>query len=335
MPQTQVAKGRAFTYLDNLGRIGVSGTTFWHPVGLGRGQDDALYVLNWGNEFSSSTRITKCTLTTQEFIRDIGTTGDGDGEFLWPGGLAVDSQENLYVTDQAASKVVMFTKDGDFLGKWGVKGCGEGQFHMPTGIALDPDGNLWVVDSRNHRVQRYTRDGQFLGQFGQGGSCEGCFDQPWGVAVDSEGSVYVADWGNNRVQKLSPEGEHLATFGQSAHREANVDHPSAVAVDADGDVYVADWGNERVVVYEPDGTFLASIIGDAINLSRWAQDAVDANPDLKKARDRVDLEPEWRLRRPAALHVGADYKILIGEAQHMRVQVYEKEPNFQEAQFNL
>ena len=34
MPQTQVAMGRAFTYLDNLGRIGVSATTFWHPVGL-------------------------------------------------------------------------------------------------------------------------------------------------------------------------------------------------------------------------------------------------------------------------------------------------------------
>ena len=35
MPQTQIAMGRAFTYLDNLGRIGNSSTTFWHPVGLG------------------------------------------------------------------------------------------------------------------------------------------------------------------------------------------------------------------------------------------------------------------------------------------------------------
>ena len=136
-------------------------------------------------------------------------------------------------------------------------------------------------------------------------------------------------------RSFSPDGEYLMTFGRSYHEEANVSKPSAVFVDRDGDVYIADWGNENVKIYEPDGTFLATIIGDATNLSRWAQDAVDANPDLKKARDRVDLEPEWRLRRPAALHVGDDYKILIGESQHMRVQVYEKEPNFIEAQFNL
>ena len=98
MPQTQVAMGRAFTYLDNLGRIGVSATTFWHPVGLGRGADDVMYVANWGHEFGPGTRITKCTISTQEFLLDIGSAGSGDGEFLWPGGLAVDDQENLYVT---------------------------------------------------------------------------------------------------------------------------------------------------------------------------------------------------------------------------------------------
>ena len=169
MPQTQIAMGRAFTYLDNLGRIGTSSTTFWHPVGLGRGADDVMYVANWGHEFGAGTRITKCTLATQEFLLDIGSPGSGDGEFLWPGGLAVDDQENLYVTDQAISKVVIFTKDGEFVGKWGSLGSGDGQFNKPTGIALDPDQNFVVVDSQNNRIQRYTRDGQFLGQFGEGG----------------------------------------------------------------------------------------------------------------------------------------------------------------------
>ena len=335
MPQTQIAMGRAFTYLDNLGRIGTSSTTFWHPVGLGRGADDVMYVANWGHEFGAGTRITKCTLATQEFLLDIGSPGSGDGEFLWPGGLAVDDQENLYVTDQAISKVVIFTKDGEFVGKWGNLGSGDGQFNKPTGIALDPDQNFVVVDSQNNRIQRYTRDGQFLGQFGEGGSGDGQLDRPWGTHVDADGNVYVADWGNDRVQKFSPDGDYLATIGRSDHEISNVSRPSAVFVDRDGDIYVADWGNERVIIYEPDGTYLATIIGDATNLSHWAQDAVDANPDLKKARDRVNLEPEWRLRRPAALHVGDDYKILIGESQHMRVQVYEKEPNYAEAQFNL
>ena len=118
-----------------------------------------MYVANWGHEFGPGTRITKCTLSTQEFLLDIGSAGSGDGEFLWPGGLAIDGQENLYVTDQAISKIVVFTKDGEFVGKWGSLGSGDGQFKRPSGIALDPDGNLVIVDSGNNRVQRYTCDG--------------------------------------------------------------------------------------------------------------------------------------------------------------------------------
>jgi sugar lactone lactonase YvrE len=335
MPLTQIAAGRAFSYVDNLGKIGNSMTTFWHPSGIGRGADDVLYVANWGHEFGPCARITKCKLTTQEWIQDIGSAGSGDGEFLWPGGLVVDSKENLYVTDQTDCKVVAFTKDGDFIGKWGVKGSEPGQFYSPSGIALDKDENLVIVDTRNNRVQRYTRDGKFLGQVGEEGSGPGQFDRPWGTGLDQEGNIYVADWGNNRVQKLSPDGKYIATFGGPGDEKENLDHPSAVVVDKDGDVYVADWGNERVIIYEPDGTYLSTVIGDATNLSKWAQDAVDANPDLQKARDRVNLEPEWRLRRPSALHVGDDYKIIIAEAQSMRVQVYEKDPNYFEAQFTL
>jgi len=335
MPLTQLAAGRAFTYVDNLGRIGQSSTTFWHPVGLGRGEGDVMYVLNWGNEFTPCARITKVFLTTQEWIADIGEAGSGKGQFLWPGGLAVDSEENLFVTDQANSKVITFSKDGDHLGEWGIRGSGPGQFYMPTGIALDQNENLVIVDSRNNRIQKYTRDGQPLGQFGQGGSGEEQFDLPWGVALDPEDNIYVSDWGNSRVQKLSYEGQHLETIGSPGKGKGELDHPSAVFVDQDGDVYVADWGNERVIIYESDGTYLATIIGDATNLSRWGEDMVTANPDLQKARARVNLEPEWRLRRPAAIHVGNDYKILIGEAQHMRVQVYQKDPAYQDGQFNL
>ena len=138
MPQTQIAMGRAFTYLDNLGRIGTSSTTLWHPVGLGRGADDVMYVANWGHEFGAGTRITKCTITTQEFLLDIGSPGSGDSQFLWPGGLAVDDQENLYVTDQAISKVVIFTKDGEFVGKWGNLGSGDGQFDKPPASPSTP-----------------------------------------------------------------------------------------------------------------------------------------------------------------------------------------------------
>ena len=335
MPVTQIATGRAFTYVDNIGQIGASGPTLRHPVGLARGANDILYVANWGTESQPNARITKCVLSTQEWIADIGRPGSGDGEFLWPGGLIADSNENLYLTDQAASKIVSFDKDGNFLAKWGTPGSDQGQLFRPSGLAFDSDENIFISDTRNHRVQKFTKDGTFLSSFGSKGSAEDQFNMPWGIALDKDDNLYVADWGNSRVQKLSPEGSFLQTFGSPGHHKGELDHPSAVAVDKDDDVYIADWANNRVIVFEPDGTFIATLIGDATNLSEWAKSKVAANPDLAKARARADLEPEWRLWHPAALHVGDDYKILIAEAQHMRVQIYQKDPNYFEAQFTL
>ena len=335
MPITQIATGRAFSYMNNIGQIGTSATSLRHPVGLARGANDVLYVANWGTESQGGARITKCVMSTQEWLADIGRPGSGDGEFLWPGGLVTDSDENLYLTDQADSKVVIFDMEGRFIRKWGEEGSEPGQMLRPSGIAFDSQENLLISDTRNHRIQKFTKDGQFLGSFGSQGSSEGEFDLPWGIDVDADNNVYVADWGNSRVQKLLPSGEHLQSFGEADQDQVELNHPSDVSVDKDGDVFVADWANNRVVIYQPDGTFLVKLIGDATNLSEWAKLKVAANPDLAKARARADLEPEWRLWHPAAILVDDEYNIMIAEAQHMRVQIYQKDPDYFEAQFTL
>ena len=335
MPVTQIATGRAFSYRDNIGQIGTSATSLRHPVGLARGANDVLYVANWGTESQGGARITKCVMGTQEWLADIGQHGSGDGEFLWPGGLVVDSDENLYLTDQSENKIVIFDKEGGFIGKWGKEGSEPGQMMRPSGIVFDSEENLLISDTRNHRVQKFTKDGQFLNAFGSQGSGPGEFDLPWGLAVDGDGNIYVADWGNSRVQKLSVSGLHLQSFGEAGQDQVELNHPSDVSVDKDGDVFVADWANNRVVIYQSDGTFLVNLVGDATNLSKWAQAKVAANPDLAKARARADLEPEWRLWHPQAILVDDEYNIIIAEAQHMRVQIYQKDPDYFEAQFTL
>ena len=37
------------------------------------------------------------------------------GEMIWPAGIALDSQENVYVTDEWLNRVSVFDKDGNFL----------------------------------------------------------------------------------------------------------------------------------------------------------------------------------------------------------------------------
>ena len=335
MPSTHIASGRAFTYATNIGKISRSEIGFRHPVGLTRGKDDTLYIANWGDEASPNARITKCSISSQDWIADIGAPGNGLGQFLWPGGLASDATDRLYVTDQADHKVVIFESDGQFVGKWGLFGNGDGEFNSPAGIALDSNENVLIVDSKNHRIQRYTKDGKYLQGFGQFGSKIGSLNTPWGIGLDTKDNIYVADWRNNRVQKFSPQGDLLLSIAHAATSADPLNHPADVTIDPEGDIYIADWGNHRVAVYEPDGTFLLTLQGDASDLSAWAKAAVAANPDLAKARDRVNLEPEWRFWHPVSINIGPDYKILIAEAQHMRIQVYQKDLEYTEAQFTL
>jgi len=329
MAVTQIAAGRAFNYKDCWGAVGVSKNRFIQPIDVAKGAGDVLYVANWGIDFQPSTRITKITLGHQ-WIADIGSTGNGDGQYLWPGGLALDRDENIYVSDQSINKIVMFDKDGVFLGKWGEAGNADGQLNRPSGLAFDKDDNLYISDTRNNRIQQFSKDGKFISVWGEKGSGEGQLNMPWGITVDKNGDVYVADWGNDRIQKFSADGKYLATFGKD-----ELNRPSDVAVDKDGDVYVADWGNNKVQVYEPNGTYLVTLIGDAVELAPWAKKVVEANPALIKARQRANLEPEWRLHTPTTVTVDQDYRIIIGETHHHRLQIYQKDSQYEDSQFNL
>ncbi len=53
------------------------------------------------------------------FVTKWGTKGTKDGEFMLPIDVAVDRNDNVYVTDFSYSRVQKFTENGSFLMKWG------------------------------------------------------------------------------------------------------------------------------------------------------------------------------------------------------------------------
>ena len=330
---TTIAAGRVFDFSHCIGMYSTSGVGFLVPQDFALGAGDTFYVLNRGVD-ELTLRISKCQLN-HEFIADIGRYGTGDGQFVWPTSLALDAAGNIYVADENLHRITVLDADSQFLHKWGVPGRELGQLQGPSGLAFDREDNLLVVDSLNNRVQRFTKDGQFIAAWGNYGSGPGQFNKPWGICLDRQGAVYVADWKNDRAQKFSPQGEFLAQFGRTAEGVGALRRPTGVAVDSDGDVYVADWGNHQVKIYEPDGKFIAALVGDAEQPSPWAQDYIDANPDVAKARRRTNMEVEWRFNRPIAVKVDAQDRLFVAEAVRHRIQIYTKERNYAEAALNL
>ena len=326
-------------YSKTIGRGEQFGPGFNYPIHVARGKEGIMYVLCRGSEFRpEGVRVTVCT-TDEEYVSTFarGITFQGphefsqdDGSLVWPTCIALDSQENLFISDEWLNRISSFSKDGDYLGKWEEKtGSGDGELDRPSGMAFDADDNLYIVDSNNHRVQKFTKDGKFLAKFGSYGSGDGEFNMPWGITIDSHGDIFIADWRNDRIQKFSPDGTFLMKFGSSGSGEGQFDRPTGVAVDRDGVIYVADWLNNRLQIFDQDGTFVGLKTGEA-GISKWGQDKLDANVEMWGERDRAQgLEREKDFWGPTGVTVDDEGNIFVPESARNRIQVYKSQsPTF-------
>ena len=330
---TTVAAGRVFDYSHCIGMYSQSGQGFWTPQDFVLGKDGRVYVLSRGVE-QLGQRVSKINLDS-EFQGQFGSFGGEEGRFIWPRSIDVDQDGRVYVSDEYTNRISVFDAEGAFRYHWGRYGDDDGLLSGPSGIAFDSNNNLWVVDSLNHRVQCFRQQGPFISKFGTQGSGDGELEMPWGLCIDNNQDIYVADWGNNRVQKFSPDGKLLVVFEGTSDGVGSLKGPSGVAVDSEGDVYVTDWGNHRVQIYDASGRFITTLVGDAQEPSPWTQTYIDANPEIIKARRRANMEPEWRFRRPVAVNVDANYRIIVLESARHRIQVYNKLKDYEEHSLNL
>ncbi len=337
----------SISYSHTVGSLSNQGRGFQNPVDVALDSRGVMYVINRaGPEMTLRLpykRVSMCTVD-QEYLGEFGTGGTAPGEFWWPSSLAFDSQDRLYIADEALNRITVFSNQGDLLNTWRQAGSGPGQLNRPSGIVIDTQDQLWLSDSGNHRVQKMTADGQPLAAWGERGSGPGQFEAPWGLALDLQGQVYVSDWGNDRIQKFDPAGNFLDEFprnGAVQPKSDRIRRPAGLAVDTEGNIYVADWGNERVRVLTPEGELLATLRGESVT-PQWANDYFLANPEEGALRLEADLEPpmptdmdppESRDREesanveklfwgPTSVKLDGKGNILIVDSCRHRIQVY-------------
>ena len=128
-------------------------------------------------------------------------------------GLRVDSEDNVWITDNGNHQVMKFTKEGELLLTLGIRGeSGEDDkhFYRPADIAFAPDGSIYVADGYgNARVVKFSKEGKYTHAWGRHGTSESEFNIVHSVAVDSKGTVYVSDRENNRIQIFDADGKFL------------------------------------------------------------------------------------------------------------------------------
>lgn len=207
-----------------------------------------------------------------------------------PAGVAVDAQENIYISDQLNNRVRKVTPDGYIQTIAGTGETGYGgdngpavaaKLAHPMGIAVDANGNVYVADRENNRIRKISVDGTIRtvvgsGRQGQSGNAPALsinLDFPHGVAMDAMGTLYVADTGNNRVRRLDSDGIVRTVAGTGEQDfvgdegpavQAGLGRPDSLATDAQGNIYIADRANWLIRKITRDG-IIHTIAGVAGN----------------------------------------------------------------------
>ena len=194
------------------------------PRGIAVDAVGNIYLADYGNS-----RVRK--IDTQGNINTIGGNGkalfSGDGGQATAAGMnptdvAVDTQGNVLVVDQANHRIRKIAPSGIITtvagsGIPGYMGDGgsatEAQLTAPSGIAVDQAGNLYVADNGNSVVRLVTPgglietiagNGKKTPSSGDGGLAVAAAMDPVRIALDKAGNVYVTDSSNDRVRVLTP-----------------------------------------------------------------------------------------------------------------------------------
>ena len=324
-------------YLTNVGfAADFGGRGFQLPTSMAIRSDGTIFVASRGKPSTKGSNGIQIVTKDHEFLGQIATNDSALGGMIWPTDIVLDSDENIYLSDEKLHRITKFDRDGNPVSYWGEKGSQPGQFNQPSGLLVQGEA-LLVVDSRNNRIQKYTLDGQFIEQWGSQGLGNGEFDLPWGICDDSNGYIYVSDWRNDRIQKFTSEGVFVAVIGHSGSGDGQLNRPAGVAVDEEGNIYVADWGNQRLQVLDSDGNFLDSQRG-AAELNPWAVEYLASQDDEREARatyqsvyvadtddpSEVSARMEASLWDPCSVRLDDDGRVYVLETGRHRFQIFQR-----------
>ncbi|MBE0434157.1 hypothetical protein IBX73_11945, partial [candidate division WOR-3 bacterium] len=184
-----------------------------------------------------------------------------------PFGVAIDSENNLYVTDFDSSRIHVFSPDDSLIVTFGIPGQAYGEIRQPAGIAvidtraadnLHNDDFVVVIDDHGRRLSKFTRRGRFLGsvQHTDLGLADAGFLY---AAVDAYGSIYVTDEPGNQIHKFDRNLNYIISVGRAGTGPGEFLSPRGITIwRRYGQVFVAEKHGGQYLWLAVDGFVVGS-----------------------------------------------------------------------------
>ena len=196
-------------------------------------------------------------------IKDVGTvmkfdeTGKlvkafGNGLLVFPHGMHVDKQGNVWVTDGQ--------DNAPRPARGAAPAAGAAAAPRPAPVPGPGAGA-----TKGHQVFKFSPDGKLLLTIGKpGGSVapgECCF-QPNDVITSPDGKfIFIAEGHSSsagwtaKMMKFDATGKMVKEWGKWGNGDGDFDQPHALAFDSKGLLYVGDRNNNRIQVFDQEGNF--------------------------------------------------------------------------------
>jgi len=203
-----------------------------------------------------------------------GTAGVGgpavNAELSSPGGIAIDSADNLYIADGSNNRVVrvdaatgiLTLVAGNGAAVYGGDGgpAAQASIYEPGGLALDAAGNLFIVEFPSHRIRRVDSQTGIITTFagngtaafsGDGGpAANASLKYPTDLAFDSAGNLFIADSGNARIRRVDAQsgiittvagnGTYAVTPDGVSATTASFSPPLGLSIDGSGNLFISE-----------------------------------------------------------------------------------------------
>lgn len=127
-----------------------------------------------------------------------GNFAEGKGKLDNPSQIEIGSDDKIYVSDKATSRIVVY----DYFGNYFTE-IGTGILKDPNGIFFDNNDRLWIADSGNREIFAFNNQGELLLRWKSIIPEIGEFRNPIDI-VSSNDKVYVLDDVLIFVFKINP-----------------------------------------------------------------------------------------------------------------------------------
>ncbi|MCY6960144.1 beta-propeller domain-containing protein [Clostridium brassicae] len=342
-------------FLYHYGGRGTGNGKFRLPQGIAIKQDplgDKVYICD---TFNNRVQVLD---VKGNYIEQLGTgePGDSSNKFLYPRGVNIDSNGDVYIADTFNHKIKKFNSNHVYKYSTSL-GIANLEPVFPCQVLPIGNGKFIVSDTGNSQLIRFNGYSTYASpdlNIGKLRTGDKVFSGSTGVAVDPSGNVYVTDSLNHRIKKFDSSGKLLGKWGGNSGNGGpgaygiyywQFTTPKQICYNKKYDnIVIADTGNSRIQVFSKNGTWLMNFgyghltlpVGVCTTSDGSIYVADTGGNRIVKFNSLGQFVKSWgregmengQFRQPFFLASDSKDNIYVVDRSNSRIQKFDKNGNF-------